>query len=480
MSNDQISAHSDAVESSQYQSKNPTGDIDETVRLRFLALQADVHPALLENLRMLQDAQFHQEQSSDDLDEAIQCCQLAVKATSYIDYAAHLNRLVGLFDSRFQKRDSQLFSQLHLPSDALEISCYAQSQLTTPMSDFLDEAFRQGFLALQAAIDPALLESLANQFNLRYTETQDIKDLNLAIEYSQLATKMTTYGHHDLKPRLELLAELLELRFRSTEHLPDLDSAIQFTYAAIMATTNDPTKDNLIPLWLDIGGRLGRRFSATGNSVDFDDALRYLFLAAKEITENSPFYVDILCELAFTFNRRYEKSSDLGDLNRSISLRRRVYESTVEQDQLWLDCLRDLAGDLAVRYKRVKNIVDLYDGVEVAYTVAEKVIVVSSDYHFHSVCFYELGAMLLLVYEADKNMKKYLDFAIDWSRRAVGASRAHREVVHLLERLLKLRFEKTHQVNDSEEAARWAEGAARWAEEAARWAEEAARCGKSV
>ncbi|KAJ5491946.1 TPR domain-containing protein [Penicillium expansum] len=457
MKNDQISAHMDTVGSSQYQPKNPTGDIDETVRLRFLALQAAVYPVLLENLRMPQNVQFQQARSSHDLDTAVRCFQLTAEATSYIDYAAHLNRLVGLFDSRFQKRDSQLFSQLHLPSDALKISCYAQSQLTTPMSDFLDEAFRHGFLALQAAIDPALLESLADQFNLRYTETQDIKDLNLAIEYSQLATKMTTYGHHDLKPRLELLAELLELRFRSTGYLPDLDGAIQFTYAAIIApfpTTNDPTNDNLIPFWLNIGGRLGRRFGATGNFVDINDAIRYLVLASKEITEDSLFYVDVFCELAFTLNCRYEKSSDLGDLNCSISLRQRVYQSTVEQGKLWLDCLRALAGDLAVRYKLVGDIVDLHNGVEVAYTVADKVIVVSSDNHFHSVCFYELGAMLLLVYEADKNMIEYLDFAIDWSRRAAGASRAHREVVHLLERLLKLRYEETHQVNDSEEAAR--------------------------
>lgn len=71
MSNDQNSAHLDTIRSSQDQPKNPTGDIDKTVRLRFLALQAAVHPALLKNFGMQQDVQFQQARSSDDLGIAV-------------------------------------------------------------------------------------------------------------------------------------------------------------------------------------------------------------------------------------------------------------------------------------------------------------------------------------------------------------------------------------------------------------------------
>ncbi|KAK4863068.1 hypothetical protein LT330_010583 [Penicillium expansum] len=454
MSNDQNSAHLDAIGSSQDQPKNPTGDVDKTVRLRFLALQAAVHPALLKNFGMQQDVQFQQARSSDDLGVAVQFCQLAAKATSYIDYAAHLNRLVGLFDSRFQKRDSELFSQLDPRLDALKISCYAQSQLTTPMRDLVDEAFRHRFLALQAAIDPALLDDLETQFDIRYAQTQDIEDLNLAIEYSRLATKMTTYNHPGLNPRLERLAELLELRFISTGHLPDLDSAIQLTYAASMATLptrDNPTNDDLIFFWLNIGERLGRRFGATGNSVDIEDAIRYLSLAAEEITEDSLFYVDVLVELAFTLDRRYEKLGDLKDLDWAISLRQRVRWAGVEQDELWLDCLRDLGGDLVTRYKCVGKSIgklnDLLDAITIAHTMILEFLVTRSDNSLYSDCCYKLGAEFGLLYEAT-NMIEHLNLAITWSCRAVGDSGERMEGFHFL------RYEETYQVNDSEEAAR--------------------------
>lgn len=100
--------------------------------------------------------------------------------------------------------------------------------------------------------------------------------------------------------------------------MPNLDSAIQLTYTvsiAILPTRDNPTNDNLIFFWLNIGERLGRQFSTIGNSVDIEDTIRYLSLAAKEITEDSLFYIDILVKLAFTLDRQYKKLGDLKDLD---------------------------------------------------------------------------------------------------------------------------------------------------------------------
>lgn len=257
---------------------------------------------------------------------------------------------------------------------------------------------------------------------------------------------MTTYNHPGLDPRLERLAELLELRFRSTGHLPDLDSAIQLTYAASMATypTRDyPTNDDLIPFWLNIGERLGRRFGATGNSVDIEDAIWYLSLAAKYITQDSLFYVDVLVELAFTLDLRYEKLGNLKDLDWAISLRQQVRWASVEQDELWLDCLHGLGGDLATRYKNFGQLGDLQDAINVAHVAIIRMIVISSKDDLQRDCFYELGTKFGLLYEAT-NTIDHLDLAIGWSRRAVGPSGARIEVFHHLEHLLTLRYKKTH------------------------------------
>lgn len=432
--------------------KSPTSDVDEAVQLEFLALQAAVNPALSQNLGMQQDGQHQQARNPHDLDAAVQCCQLATKAT-YIDYAAHLNRLVGLFDSRFQTSDGQLSPRL----DTLESSSHAQGQPTTPMSDFIDKEFRLGFQALRVVIDPALLESLWIQLHKRFEKIQDIEDLNSAIEYSRLATKMNPYDHPDRKLHLKSLAELLECRFQFTGFLPDLDISIQITYAILLATNH--TSDELISYWLDLGESFGRRFGVIGNIVDVNEAIGYLILAARETTEDSPFFVNVLVELAFNLNLRYDTLKDPKDLESAISLRQRVFQAPVDQDEVWLDCLRDLGNDLEARYKNIEQLSDLHDAISLARLVLTKMEIIGPNYYLLGDCFYGLGTKLGLLYEKTK-MIDDLDEAIACSRKGVGATEPI-EVYHHLEHLLILRYKETHQIKDSEEAARWAEEAAK-------------------
>lgn len=72
--------------------------------------------------------------------------------------------------------------------------------------------------------------------------------------------------------------------------------------------------------WFELGERLGRRFGSRGTIVDLNDAIWYLSLAVKEITEDSAFLVDLLVELAFNFNLRYEILAKIEDLESAISL----------------------------------------------------------------------------------------------------------------------------------------------------------------
>ncbi|CRL23513.1 unnamed protein product [Penicillium camemberti] len=466
-SDDQLSLQLDALESSshaQNQFINPTGDIDETVRLGFLALQAAVNPALLQNLGMQLDARYQQTQNPNELElgTAVQCCQLATKTTSYIDYAAHLNRLVGLFESRFQYLDR---SQRRETSDDqvsprlydLESSFHAPVQPTNPTVD-IDEAFQLGFLALRAAIDPALLEDLGMQLHMRHHLTEDIVDLNLAIDYSWLAAKMTTYDHPEYKMRLDFLAGLLDARFQSTGFLPDLDRAIQLTRTAQIGRTNH---NDFVLYWFELGERLGRRFGSAGTIADLNGAIWYLSLAVKEATRDSPSLFDLLVELAFNLNLRYDTLENIEDLHNAISLRQRALQITHDQDELWLDCMRNLGKDLEARYRHIGRLSDLRDAINKAHIAINKMKVISPQYYLLRDCFYELGTKLILLYEAT-NTIDHLDEAIVWSRKAVGAIGARSEVFRQLEHLLTLRYKKTHQVNDSEEASMWAEEAARW------------------
>lgn len=103
MSNDRIPARLDALGSTQDQPTSPAEcDIDEAVRLGFLALHNAVDPALLENLGMQLDVRYKQTHNPNDLEAALQCYQLATRTTAHANYAARLDRLVELLNFRFQ------------------------------------------------------------------------------------------------------------------------------------------------------------------------------------------------------------------------------------------------------------------------------------------------------------------------------------------------------------------------------------------
>ncbi|KAJ6126236.1 hypothetical protein N7471_010729 [Penicillium samsonianum] len=432
MSNNRIPVRLDALGSTQDQPTNPT-----------------------ESLGMQLDVRYQQTQNPNDLDAAVKCCQLAARTTAHVDYAARLDRLVGLFDSRFQYLDQNprremSNNQLSQHLDALESSSHAQDQHTNSMDD-VDEAVRLGFLALRVAVDPALLENFGRQLDIRYEQTQDIDDLNLAIEYSRLAIKMTAHDHPDYKTRLDLLAGLLDVRFQSTGFLRDLDNAIQLTRNAGLATSHNDYE--MARYWFDRGERLGRRFGSEGTIVDLNDAIWFLSLALRATTEFSPFFVDRLVELAFNSKLRYDTLAEIQDLQAAISLRQRALQATDDQHELRLDCLRDLGSDLEARYRHIGEASDIQEAITLAHNAMNTMVAISPNYYLLRDCFYELGTKLGLRYEKANTIDD-LNEAIIWSRKAVGAIGARIEVFRHLEHLLTLRYTRTHQINDSEEASK--------------------------
>ncbi|KAF4768689.1 hypothetical protein HAV15_002974 [Penicillium sp. str.  len=260
-----------------------------------------------------------------------------------------------------------------------------QDQPTSPMGD-VDEAVRRGFLALQAAVKSpplenndldaalqcyaarlvelspnldalgsssltgdvdALLENLGKQLYFRHGQTENIDHLNLAVEYSRLATKMTASDHPDYKTRLDFLAGLLEIRFKSEGFWPDIVNAVQLTRAAVIATYHDD--DEIVCRWSDLGERLGRLYGSGGTIDDLHEGIRYLSQAVK-VTEDPIFLFDRLIELAFCLELRFDELAEIEDLDKAISLRRQALQATDDKDESWLDCLHDLRSDMEARY----------------------------------------------------------------------------------------------------------------------------------
>lgn len=275
MSNDQISAHLDAL------------GIDEAVRRDFLALQAAVKSPPLAN---------------NDLDAALQW------------YAA---RLVELYPSL----------------DALRSN------------------------SLTGDID-ALLENLGNQLYVRYGQTENIDHLNLAVEYSRLATEITASDHPDYKTRLDSLAEMLQNRFESKGVWSDIVDAVQLTRDAVIATNHND--DEIVFRWSALGERLGRLYGSGGTIADVDEGIRYLFQAVR-VTEDPISLFDRLNELAFCLEFRFEESAEIEDIDKAISLRQQALQATDDQGKSWLYCLQQLGRDMEARYIHTGKLSDLQE-----------------------------------------------------------------------------------------------------------------------
>ncbi|KAJ9482575.1 hypothetical protein VN97_g10856 [Penicillium thymicola] len=330
-----------------------------------------------------------------------------------------------------------------------------QDQPTCPI-----EAVRRGFLALQAAVNSsllekndldaalqcyaarlvelppsldalgsssltgdvgALLENLGKQLYIRYGQTENIDHLNSAVECSRLATKLTASDQPDYKTRLDFLAELLQTRFQSEGVWADIVDAVQFTRDAVTATNHND--DEIVFRWSALGERLGRLYGSGGTMADVEEGIRYLSQAVK-VTEDPILLFKLLIELAFCLEFRFEGSAEIEDIDRAISLRRQALQATDDQGILWLYCLEQLGSDMENRYIHTGELSDLHEAIREAYNAIKAIVAISP----------EVGA-------------------------AIGA---RINVFRHLENLLTLRHKKTHQINDCEEAARWAEEAAKW------------------
>ncbi|KAJ5529050.1 hypothetical protein N7527_002443 [Penicillium freii] len=131
-----------------------------------------------------------------------------------------------------------------------------------------------------------------------------------------------------------------------------------------------------------------------------------------------------MIELAFCLELRFEELAEIEDIDKAILLRRQALQATDDQDESWLYCLRDLGCDMEVRYIHTGELSDLQEAIREACNAIKAMVAISPEV-----------------------------------RAAIGA---RVNVFRHLENLLTLRHKKTHQINDCEEATRWAEEAAKW------------------
>ena len=308
---------------------------------------------------------------------------------------------------------------------------------------------------------PASMFKVASLLGLKFGETREMEDLNIALD---LATKVVTAvspNSLDSAEAHSLLAELLGLCFQYTGSKEHIDGAIEMAEKAVLIP-NVESITRAKGLYV-LGVRFYRRFRAFGKREDIDRAIANGSAAVDAVDSTHPFRSACMSSLAESLFNRYTRIGMKADLDYAIrtateaigilptihpnrSLRLNNLSTYLGQRAEWTGIVdRDLAVRLAEesvssatfstrhssgnldslalhicrRFHLTKNTVDIDRAVEVAHKAVEINAIRNPTPESVERCFYALGTSLFARFQ-HLRVSKDLDQAIDAFDKAVN------------------------------------------------------------
>lgn len=164
---------------------------------------------------------------------------------------------------------------------------------------------------------PELLVGYAKWLVERYNKTwkNDLRDLSETIHLIEEVLSTAVPTHHDRAPLLGHLNDWLGMRYDRAGNQVDLGQAIEASRLAIGGLHDGC---GLLPwLLIGLGNRLSIRFQATSNDADIVEAIgRFENWLAYMPPDDANRHV--LNNLGPCRGMKYERSNDIGDLDRAI------------------------------------------------------------------------------------------------------------------------------------------------------------------
>lgn len=205
------------------------------------------------------------------------------------------------------------------------------------------------------------LQMLGDGYHARYREKRARADLELSIHWQQEALKATSEGHSDHAGRLRMLGNSYHDKYRITGATKDINMAIQRAQEAAEKILD--LTQLVYPLG-DLAFLFERQFERTGDMVFLERSLS-LFKETLDIArENDPNYRSWLRGLAFTYRRKYDKTGSLEYLDRTIQLGQESITEAPEDQFERANGLYSLAADYSLRFMRIEGIEDLNQSIK--------------------------------------------------------------------------------------------------------------------
>ncbi|KAJ7202156.1 CHAT domain-containing protein [Mycena pura] len=203
---------------------------------------------------------------------------------------------------------------------------------------------------------------LGRAFQSRYDKSNDLADLQAALQYKQESVKHTPEDHSDKAGRLQSLAVSFTDRYRQLGNLQDLESALQYDQEAVKLTPDDHS-DKAWRLQ-SLAVSFNDRYRRLGNLQDLESAVQYNQKAVKLTPEDHSDKAERLQSLAVSFSDRYQRLGNLQDLESALQYDQEALKLTPEDHSDKARRLQNLAVSFTDRYRRLGNLQDLESALQ--------------------------------------------------------------------------------------------------------------------
>ncbi|KAI1029506.1 hypothetical protein LB504_010789 [Fusarium proliferatum] len=366
-----------------------------------------------------------------DTDEAIENAKIAIRANP--TNAECLTELSNLLNHRYistgilvdldtsilltkQAIDATTGDDAELADCSNNLSYRLQDRfMVTEDNSDLDDAIKmsQKAVELTASGNARYLSNLAASLKTRFSVTGDLKDLEDGIVLANQAVSVTARGDPELPKWLNNLGNHLSNRHLVTGSLEDLEEAISLSRRAA-ASASDAT---MRALFLNnLSAKLDLKAEATGNSINYDEAIELAKEAITLTPEGHPDQAKWLNNLATHLLEKFDRSWDLNDLQDAINATSIAADLTPNgpTKALYLDSVAD---GLNRKFDKMGLLVDLEEAIR----MNEMALEMLPSHHSKRPQILSTLANLFSNRYLRKETIQDLDRAIELSREAADA-----------------------------------------------------------
>ncbi|KAF5566592.1 hypothetical protein FNAPI_1052 [Fusarium napiforme] len=211
---------------------------------------------------------------------------------------------------------------------------------------------------------------LSNELSDRFAETDDLGDMEEAIELGIQALDLTPEGDPRRIVFLRRLEFLFEEKYTETEDLADLDEVIRYQRLSIEAT--ESYNSSLMPARLIVlGKKLDMRAEVTGEISDLNESIEIF----KQVIELMPESQLAKKSLIQTLYSRYTWTSEVQDLEECVGIHREITTDSSDTDMSKVDWMMTRANYLCILHERTED----EDYLEEAFSVADEALTLVPD-----------------------------------------------------------------------------------------------------